>query len=83
MKKLFLLSGIFIVSLAVILVSQSSAAARTATFSTPLFIGYQDGDDWEPDIAADGRGNVYVVWAHYGGAPGGCTPPCGSPAAMV
>jgi hypothetical protein len=55
--------------------------ARSLRFSTPIFIGYQGGDDWEPDIAADQEGHVYVAWAHYGGVPGCDT--CSSPAAMI
>jgi hypothetical protein len=46
-----------------------------------VLIGYPGGDDWEPSIASDLDGDVYVVWAHFGGVPG-CSR-CGTPAAML
>jgi len=65
----------------IILVSAPAASAVTATFSAPVLIGFPRGDDWEPDVAADGNGNVYVAWAHYGDVPGCDT--CSSPAALI
>ena len=59
----------------------SGSVAKSLNFSTPIFIGSRGGDDWEPDIAADRGGHVYVAWAHYGGVPG-CDS-CSSPAAMI
>ena len=44
-------------------------------------IGFVKGDDWEPDVAADGRGNVYVAWAHFGDVPGCDT--CPGTTAMI
>src|SRR5437899_12310010 len=61
--------------------SMSNAVAAGFDFSKPLVIGYAAGDDWEPDVAADGSGNVYVAWGHFGGVPGCGT--CSSPAAMI
>lgn len=58
-----------------------ASVARSPPFTTPVFIGFHGGDDWEPDIAADSEGHVYVAWAHYGGVPGCDT--CSSPAAMI
>lgn len=70
------------VSLLVMTVSLSSAAAAAPiTFSAPFVIGFPKGDDWEPEVGADGRGNVYVAWAHFGDVPGCDT--CPSPAAMI
>ena len=40
----------------IILVSAPAASAVTATFSAPVLIGFPRGDDWEPDVAADGNG---------------------------
>lgn len=59
----------------------SESVAGSIRFTLPTVIGFTSGDDWEPDIAADGQGHVYVVWAHYGGVPGCDT--CSSPAAMI
>jgi hypothetical protein len=28
-------------------------------------VGFANGDDWEPSIAADGQ-NIYVLWPHFG-----------------
>src|SRR2546421_12043319 len=58
-----------------------AAVARAQRFSTPIFIGYHGGDDWEPDIAADREGHVYVAGAHYGGGPGSDT--CSNPASLI
>lgn len=73
------LSALVIVAL---FLSVSLAEAATAQgFLSPIVIGYPKGDDWEPDVAADGGGNVYVAWAHFGEVPGCDT--CSSPAAMI
>lgn len=69
------------VGLAIIAVSMANAVAGRALFRAPVVIGFAAGDDWEPDVAADVQGNVYVAWAHYGGVPG-CDL-CGNPAAMI
>ncbi len=41
-------------------------------------MGFCGGDDWEPEIAADHGGHVYVVLAHFPGDPA-CDPAAGSP----
>ena len=40
-------------------------------------MGYYTGDQWEPALAADGRGHVYLLFPQYGPASGcgGCTAP--------
>ena len=40
-------------------------------------MGFQAGDDWEPAIATDQFGHVYVMWTHYGDDPAcaGCASP--------
>jgi len=35
-----------------------------AQFAKPVRIGFKDGDDWEPAIAADKFGHLYAVFAH-------------------
>lgn len=57
------------------------AGAAVASFTSPLVMGYPTGDDWEPAVASDGLGNVYVVSTHIGGVPG-CGG-CGNPSMMV
>jgi hypothetical protein len=51
-------------------------AALVATGATNM--GFCGGDDWEPDIASDGSGHVYVVLAHFPGDPT-CDPASGGP----
>jgi hypothetical protein len=46
-------------------------AATQISFSTPTVMGYPPaGDDWEPAVAADGRGNIYYMTTHLSGIPG-------------
>ncbi len=48
----------------------------------PARMGYRTGDDWEPSIAADRFGHVYVFWTHYtpnGGRPDPACRRCASP----
>jgi hypothetical protein len=37
---------------------------RAASFGTPIRIGFQAGDDWEPALATDQMGHLYAVYAH-------------------
>ena len=62
-------------------VALSTFSAAGAGFSTPARLGYPQGDDWEPAVASDGLGNVYVLITHYGGVPG-CGA-CASPSIML
>jgi hypothetical protein len=47
-----------------------ASAARAPSFTAPVRLGFQHGDDWEPAIAADGSGHVYAAWSHYVGYAG-------------
>ena len=73
--------GYSAVTVLVVLLVPATGASPATAFSTPELIGYTAGDDWEPAVASDGAGNVYIAWAHFGGVPGCGT--CGSPAALV
>ena len=42
-----------------------SGAGGAGGWRAPVALGYPGGLDWEPAIAADGVGNVYVLWKHY------------------
>ncbi len=60
--------------------SPVAAAASPPTFTLPQRLGYAAGDDWEPAIATDSLGHVYVLWKHYdvaGAAAGDCGDPSG------
>jgi hypothetical protein len=48
----------------------SAPAAPTSGFSPQVRLGYTVGDQWEPAIAADRFGHVYMLYAQYGGVPG-------------
>src|SRR5215471_17276011 len=53
------------------------AALAVSSFAPQLRLGYRVGDQWEPSIAADGHGRVYVLYPQYGATPGcaTCTAP--------
>lgn len=55
----------------------AAPAAPTSGFSGQIRLGYTVGDQWEPAIAADRFGHVYMLYAQYGGVPGCST--CLSP----
>jgi hypothetical protein len=57
---------------------QTSLAQSSATGFVPAQrVGYGIGDQWEPAIAADGRGHIYILFPQYGPVPGcsGCAAP--------
>ncbi len=77
-----------ILALAAILAGSSIAVAALPrpAFTAPVRLGFPNGDDWEPSIAADKYGHVYAFWTHYVGFGGAATgdvdptcPDCGSP----
>lgn len=56
----------------------AQALAQTAPrFAPQSRLGYRNGDQWEPAMAADGRGHIYVLYPQYGAVPdcGSCTAP--------
>ncbi len=55
----------------------ASPGSSDSGFGAPSRIGYTSGDQWEPALAADGYGHVYVLFPQYGAVPG-CTA-CGVP----
>jgi hypothetical protein len=64
-----------LVALAVAVASAPAASGPAFTF--PVRLGFAEGDDWEPAIAADRFGHVYALWTHYGDDPRceGCASP--------
>jgi len=66
-------------SAATTLNTASATSTRAVLQSTvPTNVGFCGGDDWEPEIAADHLGHVYVVLAHFPGDPT-CDPASGGP----
>ena len=55
----------------------AQAALAVANFSPPRRVGYNTGDQWEPALAADGRGHIYILFPQYG-AVSDC-PACTAP----
>ncbi|MGB8648787.1 MAG: sialidase family protein [Anaerolineae bacterium] len=70
--------GIVLFNLVLFLVFSLTASAQRLGQTR---LGYSGGDDWEPSIAADRSGHVYVLWPHYGGTPD-CAA-CPSPTAVL
>ncbi len=59
-------------------VTPGGTASQAPAFSLPVRLGFAAGNDWEPAIAGDAAGHVYVLWKHYDVA--GTTPTtCGDP----
>jgi hypothetical protein len=46
------------------------ALAAGSGFSPQVRLGFRQGDQWEPAIAADQYGHVYVLYPQYGNIPG-------------
>ena len=55
----------------------SVAPAAPTGFTPQTRLGFSVGDEWEPAIAADRFGHVYMIYPQYGGVPG--CPTCYSP----
>jgi hypothetical protein len=76
---------------AVLLAASSALAAPPPpTFSAPTRLGFPNGDDWEPAIAADASGHVYILASHYvgfggssAGDPDPSCPTCASPHTII
>jgi hypothetical protein len=47
-----------------------SASAATLGFTPQKRVGLREGDQWEPALAADGYGHVYVLYPQYLQMPG-------------
>jgi len=64
-------------ALALLFTLATTAALAASGFSPQKRLGYHNGDQWEPAIAADGRGHVYVLYPQYGAVPdcARCTAP--------
>ncbi len=65
MRKLLTLLAAF--SAAATLAMIAAPAASATTTPTVQRLGYCGGDDWEPAMASDSSGHVYVLITHYTG----------------
>jgi hypothetical protein len=55
----------------------AQAALAVANFSPQRRVGYSTGDQWEPALAVDGHGHIYILFPQYGAVSDcpGCTAP--------
>ncbi|HXZ32769.1 MAG TPA: sialidase family protein [Terriglobales bacterium] len=63
-RRSFLLAGVACVLFIPV------AFAASSGFSAQARVGFSEGDQWEPAIASDAYGHVYVLYPQYGGIPG-------------
>ncbi len=81
--KGFRRSGVVLAEVVRAAVPPQTRAARppSAGFATQTRLGFTSGDQWEPAIAADRFGRVYVLHPQYLGVPG--CPACYSPTMIL
>ena len=48
----------------------TQAAQAVSAFAPQTRLGYRTGDQWEPAMAADGHGHLYLLYPQYGPVPG-------------
>jgi len=53
-------------ALCLVLTFAAKAALATPGFTPQHRVGYTSGDQWEPALAADGRGHIYILFPQYG-----------------
>src|SRR6185503_19596816 len=56
-------------------------AVGASGFTPQTRLGFTVGDQWEPAIASDVAGNVYVLYPQYGATPG--CPECPNPTMIL
>jgi len=59
----------------------SVAAAGPTGFTPQIRLGYPVDNEWEPAIATDRSGHVYMLYPQYGGVPG--CPTCANPTMIL
>jgi len=67
----------FVFSLVLVL-ALAGVAFAVSGFTPQVRIGYRSGDQWEPAIAADSHGHIYILYPQYGAVPDCAT--CTAPA---
>ena len=63
-RLLLLMTYTLLASLILALIPVAAVHAATG-FTTQARLGFPAGDDWEPALAADRYGHVYVLYKHY------------------
>src|SRR5580704_6068289 len=66
-----------VVTFLLLALATAQTALAVANFSPQRRVGYNTGDQWEPALAADGHGHIYILFPQYG-AVSDC-PACTAP----
>ncbi len=53
-------------AICLVLALAAQAAVAASGFAPQQRVGYTSGDQWEPALAADGRGHIYILFPQYG-----------------
>jgi hypothetical protein len=61
-----------------LVLTTTQAALAVSNFTSPRRVGYSTGDQWEPALAADGHGHIYILFPKYGSVSN--CPACSAPA---
>ena len=58
-----------VAALFLLVLATAGAALAVSGFTAQTRLGYRTGDQWEPALAVDGHGHVYVLYPQYGAVP--------------
>jgi hypothetical protein len=56
-------------AICVVLTLAAKAALAAPAFTTQRRVGYDTGDQWEPALATDAHGHIYILFPQYGPVP--------------
>jgi hypothetical protein len=62
-------------------VATAQASLAVANFTPPRRVGYRTGDQWEPALATDAHGHIYILFPQYG--PMAECPECAAPTVVL
>src|SRR5271156_5522356 len=70
-------TAVFWLLFSFLLLASAQAVFAAGVFTPQRRVGYTTGDQWEPAMAADGHGHVYILYPQYGAVPNcaDCTVP--------
>jgi len=57
------------------------AAVAASGFTAPRRVGFSPGDQWEPALATDTHGHIYILYPQYG--PVAQCPTCTAPTMVL
>jgi hypothetical protein len=64
-----------------ILARSAEAASAASAFTSQHRLGYTSGDQWEPALATDAHGHIYILFPQYG--PVAQCPACATPTMVL